>query len=216
MSINGYINTGLNQSLSGIVSITDGSGVTIENGRIESSSMFVDVMTSNNLTVNNQTITGNLNFGSQTINNGQNIVTLNDTQTLTNKTLTNPTISQITNGGILTLPTGNGTLVIGSDLTSYAPLYSPIFSGIPQCPTPSLGTNTDQIASTAFVLSNSVSLSSSNTFTAPQTYLKTSSTPNNTAYNIIGRHDHTGTLIGEKGTGIRLLGMRDNTGGGSL
>ena len=43
MSINGYINTGLNQSLSGIVSITDGSGVTIENGRIESSSMFVDV-----------------------------------------------------------------------------------------------------------------------------------------------------------------------------
>ena len=75
MSINGYINTGLNQSLSGIVSITDGSGVTIENGRIESSSMFVDVMTSNNLSVTNQTITGNLKFGTQTINNGQNIVT---------------------------------------------------------------------------------------------------------------------------------------------
>ena len=32
-SLQGYINTGLNQSLNGIVSITDGLGITIEGGK---------------------------------------------------------------------------------------------------------------------------------------------------------------------------------------
>ncbi len=40
-----------------------------------------------------------------------NIVGTTDTQTLTNKTLTTPTISSILNGGTLTLPTGDGTLI---------------------------------------------------------------------------------------------------------
>lgn len=39
------------------------------------------------------------------------IVGTTDTQTLTNKTLTSPTISSILNGGTLTVPTGDGTLI---------------------------------------------------------------------------------------------------------
>ena len=37
------------------------------------------------------------------------------------------------------------------DLTGYALLNSPIFVGIPRAPTASIGTNSDQIATTAFV-----------------------------------------------------------------
>lgn len=40
------------------------------------------------------------------------------------------------------------------DLSSYAPLASPTFTGVPSAPTAALGTNTTQIATTAFVLAN--------------------------------------------------------------
>ncbi|HEX3522722.1 MAG TPA: hypothetical protein VHT52_11625, partial [Stellaceae bacterium] len=41
---------------------------------------------------------------------------------------------------------------IGSDLAAYAPLNSPVFTGTPQAPTANLGTNTGQLATTAFVM----------------------------------------------------------------
>lgn len=72
-------------------------------------------------------ITGNsTNFvlcrvnGTGIMNFRNDIVSLADTQTLTNKTLTNPVISQITNTGILTLPTTTGTLALTSDIPSLA------------------------------------------------------------------------------------------------
>jgi hypothetical protein len=57
------------------------------------------------------------------------IVGTTDTQTLTNKTLTSPTIS------------------------------APVLTGVPTAPTASLGTNTTQVATTAFVMSNAGGLS---------------------------------------------------------
>jgi len=50
--------------------------------------------------------------------------------------------------GVLT-PTGDG-----SGLTGVAPLASPVFSGTPTAPTPTFGTDTAQVATTAFVLAN--------------------------------------------------------------
>lgn len=51
-----------------------------------------------------------------------------------------------------TLPAGTGTLALTSDLTAYAPLASPTFTGVPLAPTAAQGTNTTQIATTAFVV----------------------------------------------------------------
>ena len=59
-----------------------------------------------------------------------NIVTLTGGQTLTNKTLTAPIISSISNGGTVTIPTGTNTLATVSNLSSYAPLSNPIFTGL--------------------------------------------------------------------------------------
>lgn len=47
----------------------------------------------------------------KTISIDSSVVTLNDTQTLANKTLTTPVIAQISNTGVLTLPTSTDTLV---------------------------------------------------------------------------------------------------------
>jgi len=105
------------------------------------------------------------------------------TDTLTNKTLTNPVISAIINTGTLTLPTSTDTLVgkattdtftnktfdtagtgnsfkiAGTAITantgtgSNVLAVSPTFTGTPLAPTAVLGTNTTQIATTAFVQS---------------------------------------------------------------
>lgn len=47
--------------------------------------------------------------------------------------------------------TGSSKLVKSSDLSSYAPKASPTFTGTPKAPTAAAGTNTTQIATTAFV-----------------------------------------------------------------
>jgi len=63
--------------------------------------------------------------------------------------------------------------------TTYAPLASPVLTGTPVAPTAALSTNTTQIATTAFVLANSVSTASP-TFTgvplAPTAALSTNTT----------------------------------------
>lgn len=61
------------------------------------------------------------------------------------------------NSGIVSVAYGttSGTAVEGNDsrLISAAPLASPTFTGVPTAPTASAGTNTQQLATTAFVLS---------------------------------------------------------------
>ena len=51
----------------------------------------------------------------------------------------------------ITLPNATGTVVLTSDLSTYAPLASPTLTGVPAAPTAADNTNTTQIATTAFV-----------------------------------------------------------------
>jgi hypothetical protein len=63
------------------------------------------------LTFTGKTVTGGtLNAAAVTVG-GVDVVTLNGTQTLTNKTLTLPVISQISNTGVVSFPTATDTLV---------------------------------------------------------------------------------------------------------
>jgi hypothetical protein len=114
MSLLGYINNGLNQSLNGIVSITDGNGTTISDGTVSSNSMSVSSFTASSLSSNNLTITGTITLPNYSILDNYlslNVCFLNATQTLINKTLTSPIISTIVNTGTLTLPTSTDTLI---------------------------------------------------------------------------------------------------------
>jgi hypothetical protein len=69
--------------------------------------------------------------------------------------------------------TGNVVLAVG-DVSGAAPLASPLFTGVPQAPTPAVGTNTQQLATTAFTVSQMQSKTSIaiangvNTLTAAQ------------------------------------------------
>lgn len=57
----------------------------------------------------------------------------------------------LTNNRTWTLPDASGTVALTSDLTTKADLASPTFTGIPLSTTAASGTNTTQIATTAFV-----------------------------------------------------------------
>lgn len=90
------------------------------------------------------------------IANTADLVTLAGTQTLTNKTITSPS-------GLVKADVGLGNVDNTSDankpvstatqtaLDLKAPLASPALTGTPVAPTAALGTNTTQIATTAFV-----------------------------------------------------------------
>jgi hypothetical protein len=94
-------------------------------------------ITGTSLTINNDTVLNNLRLQTLNVNNTFNHAVVHDptttqifykddyvdttqTQTLINKTLTQPTISQINNGGLLTIPTGPGTIAKISDIPSPA------------------------------------------------------------------------------------------------
>lgn len=93
------------------------------------------------------------------------VVGTTDTQTLTNKTLNTPAISSPT--GLVKADVGLGNVDNTSDankpvstaqataIALKANIASPTFTGIPAAPTASPGTNTTQLATTAFVLANS-------------------------------------------------------------
>lgn len=76
------------------------------------------------------------------------IVGTTDTQTLTNKTVDGVTPA--------TLAFVDPTSSIQTQLNAKAPLASPALTGTPTVPTATVGTNTTQAASTAFVLANAV------------------------------------------------------------
>lgn len=65
-----------------------------------------------------------------------------------------------TNLGLATLasPTFTGTVTIpgGASISGFAPLASPTFTGTPAAPTASTGTNTTQLATTAYVVSQAI------------------------------------------------------------
>ena len=102
MSLLGYINNGLNQSLNGIVTITDGNGTTISDGEITSKIMNVDNLQTNNLTV----------LGTLTLPNGS-ILDVYLSSNIPKKDATNTyTLLQTLNGGltvtgVITLPSSS-------------------------------------------------------------------------------------------------------------
>jgi hypothetical protein len=153
--------------------------------------------------------------------------TLNmNTQTLTLSGITTYVTSFIPTGtSNLTLPSGNDTLVGQSSLSSYqtvanmsnyATLNNPTFTGVPSAPTATAGTNTTQLATTAFVLANSSGsgtniLPLNNTWTGVQIISNNSAGSGTTAvtqYNLISQFNATTPTSGvEIGSGIRLTSV---------
>ena len=88
-------------------------------------------------------------------------------------------LADATNAGLLkpakytVLENTSGTNTGDQDLSGKANIASPTFTGTPLAPTATVGTNTTQVATTAFVLENSssVSLSTANTWSGVQTFL---------------------------------------------
>jgi hypothetical protein len=82
---------------------------------------------------------------------GYNLVTINSTDTLTNKTLTAPVIASIVNTGTLTLPSSTDTLVgrATTDTLTNKTLTAPIISTISNTGTLTLPTSTDTLVGRA-------------------------------------------------------------------
>jgi len=89
-----------------------------------------------------------------------------------------------------------GLLTTADAATTYAPIASPALTGVPTAPTATLGTNTTQIATTAFVLANGgsptfataaqlIAASSTDTVVSPNGYRMAGLTTNIWAPNVI-------------------------------
>jgi len=116
-------------------------------------------------------VSDNLTFNGVVVSTATNTVTLDGTQTLTNKTLTAPIISTISNTGTLTLPTSTDTLVgrATTDTLTNKTLTSPAISG----PTLSGTITTPLTASRAIATGASSELAVSATTSTQLGYLST-------------------------------------------
>lgn len=92
-----------------------------------------------------------------TLVSGTNIKTINGTAVLGSGdiTISSGTIDAVPTDGSSNAVSSNGTF---DSLALKAPLASPALTGVPTAPTASNGTNTTQIATTAFVLANAPSI----------------------------------------------------------
>lgn len=125
--------------------------------------------------------TGNITLNNTGITNGAGYITASSTNTLTNKS---GNISQWTND------TG---YAIGS-FTGYATLANPAFTGTPTAPTATDGTNTTQIATTAFVQS----AASSGSYTpglTNETNITSSSVIGSATYSKVGNIVHVSLTV---------------------
>jgi trimeric autotransporter adhesin len=93
----------------GIGAVSSVSGTANEITATGTTTVVVSLPTA--LTFTGKTVTGGTFNATAVTVGGVDVVTLTGTQTLTNKTLTLPVISQISNSGVLTLPTSTDTLV---------------------------------------------------------------------------------------------------------
>lgn len=165
-----------------------------------------------------------LSLSGTTFSIDSSVATLTGSQTLTNKTLSNPIISQITNGGTLTLPSGNKTVAATDDIPSAVSeltndsgfitassiniltnktLTNPVIAQISNTGTLTLPTSTGTVALTSDIPSvlssftndsGYITASSSNTLTN-----KTLTSP------VIGQIINTGTLTLPTSTGTIAL-----------
>lgn len=117
--------------------------------------------------VNDNSITSILGLNGTSLVYKDDLVDLDNTQTLTNKTLTAPIISTISNTGTVTLPTATDTLVgrATTDTLTNKTLTAPIIATISNTGTLTLPTSTDTLVgrATTDTLTNKTLNSASNT-----------------------------------------------------
>jgi hypothetical protein len=132
-----------------IISATN--SITSNTSSITSLNTSVNAATNNNnvSTIVKRDASGNFTAGTITAN-----LTGNVTGNLTGNATTATTAGNVT-GTVAIANGGTGATTVAAALTNLgaAPISSPIFTDIPQAPTAIAGTNTTQIATTAFVKS---------------------------------------------------------------
>lgn len=129
----------------------------------------------------------------------------------------------IKNALLNTFPNITGPVELSQDeindiATKYAPLESPAFTGIPTAPTAAPGTNTAQLATTAFVVAGQTGVGSGQTYqdvTAQRTSGTTYTNATSKAIYVLG---NTATFIGTNTltvvvAGITLFSIASATGG---
>jgi hypothetical protein len=146
-----------NSTASGVIAIASGA-----NGAGISKSLYLGTGANNAGSVTEVIIGANVGSSSTTLQGNTSGVTL---AVDSNNTLLATTAYVVGQAGSAT-PLVNGTAAVGTSLryarqdhvhgtdTTRAPLASPALTGTPTAPTATLGTNTTQIATTAFVLAN--------------------------------------------------------------
>ncbi|AVH85346.1 hypothetical protein RsoM2USA_418 [Ralstonia phage RsoM2USA] len=186
------IGAGLTVDVSGVVKLDTNNAVQSFNGRYGTVTLTsADVTGVGGLLANNAALTGTPTAPTAAVNN-------NTTQ-IANTAFVTTAINNAISSGTVTAFNGRGGNVIlqATDVTGVggALLNSPTFTGTPAAPTAALGTNTTQIATTAFVagaISNMSYVSSFNGRTGAVTL--TQSDVTNVGIALLSGSDFTGTV----------------------